>query len=224
MEQCIEDVETVAGSRANMYKFLSGVFLNPPTEEILSLISDSSFLSDLSPDFSEEVISELNQFAENYSVKIDETVQEYHNLFKVPLGQYVTPYESVYRDRRKTADGRVKGRLVGESTIAVENFYKCAGLGIDYATYKELPDHIGVELAFMQHLCEEEDKAGRSGDSELAGGYAKLQDKFLDGHLREWAPDLAGNIAHKTKNHFYIGIAGILREFVKNDLVSSEEA
>ncbi len=222
MEQCIENVETKglgtdAGSRGNMYKFLANVFLDPPTEEILSLIGDPAFLADLSESFSDDVISDLKQFAESYSGQIDETVQEYHNLFKVPLGQYVTPYESVYRDKIQGRDGKAKGRLVGESTIAVESFYKYAGLGIDYATYRELADHIGVELAFMQHLCEEQDKAGRSGDSELANGYAKLQNKFLDRHLRKWVPGLAENIARKTQKHFYKGIAAILQEFVKND-------
>src|SRR5512139_118915 len=114
-------------------------------------------------------------------------------LIAVPAGRYVTPFEDVYRGA--SVDRRL-GPLLGEHAVAVMRLYREAGGDVDQDC-KELPTHVGVELAFMSFLCGRE-AAARSGErcadavgqgAATAGAYYRgLQVRFLREHLAEWFP------------------------------------
>lgn len=138
--------------------------------------------------------------------KLENLVQEYHDLFKVPLSKYVAAYESVYRN----------GHLSGQSAVNVKKIYNTLGFRIPREHY-ELPDHLGIELAFIAVLCKEEHKAWKSKNTRLAGSVRKTEERFLNDHIIPWLPELYRKICEKTKSSFYPAMAKITLDFVLAD-------
>lgn len=213
-----------AAARANMYAFLATVFLQPPTGDLLRQITDQNFLTDLSAFFSRAAITELEEFANSASIDADlpSLRQEYLDLFAVPTGRYVTPFEDVYQGEGIEGTSE-RGPLLGERTIAVRRLYRQASAEIS-GDCKELPTHIGVELSFMGFLCEREREAiSRDGAESCAAGAGgepsarELQLRFLQKHLNVWFPQLRRAIQAKAKSRLYPGLALITEEFLARD-------
>jgi TorA maturation chaperone TorD len=217
-----------AEARANMYRFLSTVYLFPIDEDLLRRLVDEEFLDELSTLFGEQVVADLRDFAATVSLEEDlpSLRQEYMDLFAVPTGRYVTPFEDVFRG--SSAEGKgVRGPLLGERAIAVMRAYRHAGAEMDGACM-ELPTHIGVELSFMNYLCEQEAAACCSQDSgaELdrqneesanPARYRELQSRFLQEHLNDWFPQLSSTIQVSADGPLYRGLAALTEEFLSRD-------
>jgi TorA maturation chaperone TorD len=211
-----------------MYRFLSAVYLSPIEEDSLQRLVDEEFLDELSMLFGEQAVAELRDFAATVSVKEDlpSLRQEYMDLFAVPTGRYVTPFEDVFRGR--SAEGKeVRGPLLGERAIVVIRAYRRAGAEMDCGCM-ELPTHVGVELSFMNYLCEQEAAAQCSQDSVAVPDrqneksanpamYRELQSRFLQEHLNEWFPRLSSTIQVAADGPLYRGLAALTEEFLSRD-------
>jgi TorA maturation chaperone TorD len=217
-------------ARANMYRFLSAVYLSPINEDLLRRLTDDVFLDELSTLFGEQAVADLRDFAATASEEdLPSLQQEYMDLFAVPTGRYVTPYEDVFRG--SSADGKgVRGPLLGEHAIAVTRAYRGAGAEID-GDCMALPTHVGVELSFMNFLCELEAAAHRNRASgapqnrdEKASAepasYQKLQSRFLSEHLNQWFPQLSSTIQISSDGSLYRGLAVLTEEFLSRDTAS----
>lgn len=187
--------------RAHQYRFLASVYLAPPTDQLLGELKKLGLAAGDDP----EAIR-----------------REYDNLFVVPLGQYTTPYEAVYRDEREVAGKKVRGLLMGPSTVDVIQRYKRTGAQLD-SSIKELPDHIGVELAFMEFLCEREAEALEKEGSSERDLLQKEQATFLSDHLMTWLPRLVQAIHQKGRMGLYKKLATLTEETVREDLASLKE-
>jgi len=130
---------------------------------------------------------------------------EYNRLFAGPGAPRVYPYESLYRD----STGLVMGPSAGEVLQA----YRRAGLAIS-AAFKDLPDHVAVELEFMARLCCEEAGAGSAGRADLALRLKREQRSFLDAHLATWLPAMCKRVIRETTSTMYRGFAEIAAIFV----------
>ncbi len=86
-------------------------------------------------------------------------------------------YESLYVD----------GRLLGPSTLAVEQIYRAAGLQAEGA---ELPDHASLELAFLGWLAKQE-----AANPTQATTWQKLTRSFIKQHAGRWLPNLGQALA-----------------------------
>ena len=217
-----------AAARANMYRFLSAVYLFPVDEDLLRQLINHDFLDELSTLFGEQAVAELKAFASHASIDEDlqHLKQEYMDLFAVPTGRYVTPFEDVYRGGVADEE-KGKGPLLGERAIAVTRAYRSAGAAMDRAC-KELPTHVGVELSFMSFLCEREAVATCRERSDAATNgeekkptestrYRELQSRFLREHLTQWFPRLSARIQARSGKPFYRGLAVVTEEFLSRD-------
>lgn len=218
-----------AEARGDMYRFLASVYLQPLSLELVQHISDEAFLEELAVLFGDGVVAELKAFgtAANPEDEIPLLRQEYMDLFAVPLGRYVTPFEDVYRGIRQDGS-QERGPLLGERAVAAKILYREAGARVDKAC-NELPTHVGVELAFMAFLCKNEaaaiermEKKEKSGEkheaADEAGIYRQYQLKFLDEHLNAWFPQLSRAIQDKSRSGFYRGLARLTETFLAMDL------
>lgn len=145
--------------RANLYQFLAGVYLSSPSKEFVEQVLDVDLIGQTGLLLGEDTVAPLHDilgsFAGNESLA--ELQQEYMDLFIVPTGRYVTPFEDVYRGLR--LDGKQeRGPLLGDRAVSVKVFYRSTGADMDTGC-KELPTHIGIELSFMSYLCEQEQQA-----------------------------------------------------------------
>lgn len=210
--------------RANLYQFLAGAYLRSPSKEFVEQVLDVEFIEQIGLLLGEDVIAslQLNPPLFDDSESLATLQQEYMDLFVVPAGRYVTPFEDVYRGLR--LDGKQeRGPLLGERAVTVKVFYRSTGADME-KNCKELPTHIGVELSFMSYLCEQEahasaEESENDSDTELSetNVYRLWQLKFLHEHLTDWFPQLNQAIQSNAITPFYRGLAQFTEDFLELD-------
>ena len=205
-----------AKARGNMYRFLAAAFLEPPGKALVASLLADGFIEEMEEIFGAAAVDDLRQFVGGFQGDYESLDQEFQDLFMVPLGRYVTPYEAVYRDEQEVGDDRVQGLLMGPSTLAVKQLYREAGMAIS-EDFKDLPDHVGLELACMEFLCEEEARAWEQEYLDDARRMRDLQKKLLQEHLLLWVPALCGRIREKALGPFYRGIAGLTEAYLRRE-------
>lgn len=209
-----------AAARGRLYRFLAATYLRPPTGALVAPLLDDDFLAALADRFGRTAVAELTEFRSSFGGDYDVLDQEYQQLFVVPLGRYVTPYEAVYRDERVVDEEVVRGLLMGPSTVAVGALYREAGVEVA-DDLLELPDHVGLELGCMAALCDAEARAVADGDGQAAQRVRGLQRRLLDEHLLRWAPALCARVRENAPGAFYRGIAALTEAFLRQE---SEES
>jgi TorA maturation chaperone TorD len=139
----------------------------------------------------------------------EDLLVEYARLFVGPFGLQAPPYGSVYLD-----GGR---RVMGDSTMGVSRMYQEEGLsGND--EFRELPDHISVELEFMSFLIFKEIEAMEKLDLGTALEAVEKQNKFLGEFLSRWVEPFCEKIKEGTDNEFYTALAHCTSTFVGSSL------
>lgn len=83
-----------------------------------------------------------------------------------------------------------------EEMLAIKAFYQKYGIDID-ESFDDLPDHLCVELEFLQILCFREDEAEKMEDYELIASVRAVQAEFLDRFLLPFAARIS-KIANET--------------------------
>jgi len=196
----------VARQRSNVYGFLATVFGHEVSSELLQQIKDPRFMGVLS-DMGLELESDF--FEKPEEELIEELAVEYAGLFLGP-GEHISPHESVHHQRK---DGQ-SGQLWGKSTVEVKNFIESAGLDYKEA-YTGLPDHISVELEFMQQVILREEQALSEGDQEDALSCLKMEKKFIEEHLIHWIPAFCEKIINRAELPFYREMAALANDFIQ---------
>ena len=132
---------------------------------------------------------------------------EYAKLFAGPFELLAPPYGSVYLD-----DGR---RVMGDSTMEVIAMYENEGLARS-DEFKDLPDHIAVEMEFVSYMIYKEREAMEKSDLDTARKYVDKQEAFLNAFVRPWVPQFCEKIKESTDNGFYTALADCVSAFVLN--------
>lgn len=193
--------------RADAYRLLSASFYQPQ----IDILKEENLLSSLS-----KVLRNTCQPASVYADEMErlllvyteeELLVDYARLFVGPNELLAAPYGSVYID-----EGR---RLMGDSTMAVIDFYKSHGLVMGEG-FKEMPDHIVVELEFMYYLVFNEVMAIERTDFEGIQSALKAQAIFLNKFLRTWVRQFSQRIIENAETHFYKALARCLNTFIYN--------
>jgi TorA maturation chaperone TorD len=175
-----------ARERERQYRFLASLYLKPPSEVVARTLGEAGF----PPADTDASPRELEA--------------EHTALFVLPSG--VIPHEAFYLDREQRLGGRV--------TIAVEQFYRRAGIPLSNGCI-EMPDHLGLELEFMAALCKLEAELEAAGDREGRGQCVAAQRAFLEEHLSRWAPRCCEQVIAQTGLRFYQALAAYTTEFLR---------
>ena len=198
-------IET-AGHRSNIYSFLSLIFRTEVTKELLENIKERSFVSmltDMGVNFDDDFLTKPEDaLIENLAV-------EYARLFLGP-DKHISPHESVHHERN---DGDW-GVLWGRSTVEVKKFIETAGLKYK-KKYTGLPDHISVELEFMQEAARNESQAWKENKNEEAVYCLKMEKKFIEEHLLTWVPAFCDKVIADAEMPFYREMAELTKSFIE---------
>lgn len=195
----------MAKARSDVYGLLAAVFRAEPdpafirqlkSEETASTLEALGFpVASCFPDVPED------QLLEDLAV-------EYTRLFVGP-GPRISLYESV---NANTA-GRSEGALWSERTVQVKNFIE--GSGLSYADeYTGLPDHVSVELEFMQRVAASEAEAHLGGRKREADTLFNIQKTFFSEHIGDWLPTLCDKVAANAREPFYTAMADLSKAVV----------
>ncbi len=200
---------TATGERQEMYRFLAGLFLRPPTAALLALLGEGGAVA-LFPAEDEASPSpwmrEVSTFCEEIKAMPDpvgEMEAEHTALFVLPSG--VLPHEAVYVDEKKRLGGRV--------TMAVARFYEEAVIEMSGECI-EMPDHLGMELEFMARLCGLEKLFREEADLISSQVSLTLQKEFMNRHLGCWARQCCEEVMNKAGYGFYRAVAQLTLAFL----------
>jgi TorA maturation chaperone TorD len=196
----------LANFRSTIYGFLAAIYRQEVSSDLLQQIKDPQFLGVLT-----KLGIELNNgfFKKPEKELLDALAVEYARLFLGP-GKHISPHESVHHKR----DDGQWGQLWGASTAEVKKIIESSGL--EYKTeYTGLPDHISVELEFMQQVTLREEQAWHDNDKETALLCQENEKKFVDEHLFRWIPDFCDKVIQKAESPFYREIAKFTKNFIK---------
>ena len=200
--------------RSNIYGFLSSMFREEITAERLRQIKTPAIKEVLSEmGFQYEIFSQKNQ-----DQLIEDLAVEYCRLFLGP-DKHISPHESVHHQR----DDGDWGSHWGGSTVEVKKFIESAGL--DYKEeYSGMPDHVSVELEFMQEAAKREAQAIEENDWEGALYCQKMEKKFICDHLIKWVPGFCEKIISQAELSFYGDLADVTKKFIILEFEEIDEA
>lgn len=198
--------------KGDCYRFLSACFYQPDK----SLFIQENLLGNLKEGL-KRVCHPASSFVEKMEKALskytnEELLIDYAKLFVGPNELIAPPYGSVYLDKER--------KVMGDSTIKTMDIYREAGLEIS-KDFKELPDHIAVELEFMYYLIFKEVEAFRKSDIETANKFIEIQHRFLNSFLGLWIDSFSENIKNGTDNEFYKALAECASVFVMNSFPAS---
>ncbi len=200
------DTAAMARQRSDIYGFLAMVYRQEVNSDFLEQIKDPRFLG---------VLSDLGiQFDDDFFEKpekelLEDLAVEYARLFLGP-GRHISPHESIHHEK----DNSKWGQLWGDATVEVKKFIETTGL--DYQPdYKGLPDHISVELEFMQQLTLREEQAWGDSDTDGAAYCRKIEEKFIEEHMVPWVPAFCEKVMQEAELPFYKNLAAITRNFIE---------
>ena len=201
-----KNFKELAEYRSSIYGFIAAVYRQEVTSELLRQIKAQQF---------QEVLSSLgvklnNGFFQNAEKELLENLAiEYTRLFVGP-GKHISPHESVHHKK----EGVQSGQLWGELTAQVKNIIESSGLEYE-SEYTGMPDHISVELEYMQRVIRREVQAWENEDEVTARLCQKNEKKFVDEHLLGWIPDFCEKVIKTAEMPFYREMARLTRSFIE---------
>jgi len=161
-------------------------------------------LKQVSPDAS-VFVGEMEKSFSKYSEK--ELNVDYAKLFVGPNDLLAPPYGSVYLDGSR--------RVMGDSTMEIIKLYEEQGLVMD-GDFKNLPDHITVELEFVYYLIFKEIEALEKSDIAGAIAFINQQKLFLDRFLKRWIEPFCDKMREGASSGFYRALADCACAFIKD--------
>ena len=201
-----ENIKELAEHRSSIYGFLAAIYRQELTSELLQQMKGSRF---------QEILSTLGIELSNGFFKkpekelLENLAVEYAYLFIGP-GKHISPHESVHHQK----EGVPSGQLWGELTAEVKRIIESAGL--EYKSeYTGMPDHISVELEFMQQVVQREAQAWEANDDETARLCLKNEKIFIGEHLGGWIPDFCEKVIEAAEVPFYREMARLTRSFIE---------
>lgn len=201
----LEKLIETSRQRINIYGFLALIYRSEVGETVLQHIKKPAFQS---------VLSTMGAALEDEFLKkpeneiIEELAIEYTRLFVGP-GKHISPHESVHHER---GDGDW-GTLWGKSTIEVKQFIEASGL--EYKSdYHGIPDHISVELEFMQEAVKSEEQALKEQDKDGAAYCLSMEKQFIEEHLSKWIPLFCDKVIAEAELSFYKEIARLTKYII----------
>ncbi len=224
-------------NRSGLFQVLASLYLQLPDKEknsqVLKLLKEGQEIF-IEIDFSKLIsqLEDINSRIKDESKQIEDIKQEYYNHLFVPVAtNYIPPYESAVRDaskefksKKRNSGGWKYNKLWGDYAHGVALCYKSVGFDpsqmniIDEWKQKNIPDHIGFELAFMSYLCEAEHNAMLNEESsDTIKQWYNLQTQFLVKHLNEFSKSYY-IISKENANSFYLSLIETVVAYVNWDI------
>lgn len=190
-------------ARANIYRILSGAFLEEPSVEYLDAIRSPEVAISLKglgvafgPDFTAAQTEQLQE----------ELAHEYAVLFVVTGG--CPAVESI----------RLYGRFQQQPFFEMREIYQRAGFKVSGGRFMVFDDQLGAMLMFVAEMLERAADALAAGKQSEYVATVKTIKRFWALHLGKWVRGYASLLERATEYSFYREIAKLLGNFAEWEL------
>ena len=195
-------------ARENLSRLLSACYYEPGPEFAEEKVFDSMLQAATRLD--PQLAALAGQLGEDYAAEGQEALLlDYTRLFLGPNHIAAKPYGSIWLEGQNT--------VMGDSTMAVQKLYEQGGFDMN-EDFREVPDHIAVELEFLYLLVYRENEAARKGEPEALRAMAALRKHFLEEHLGRWIGPFTSAVIAGAQCGFYRRLAELSDRFVKMEL------
>jgi TorA maturation chaperone TorD len=141
-----------------------------------------------------------------------ELLIDYVRLFHGPPKALAQPYASVWLSMTTQT-------VMEDSTVAVMELYREAGFDMA-EDFRDLPDHISVQLECLYALLFREAQACRDGQAEFQRAAAALRRRLLQDHLSGWLAQFAEAVIAQAQTPFYRLLAELTRDYIALEVSS----
>ena len=192
-------------AKADVCRLLSACYYEPGPEFVEEKLFDSLLIAanQLDPVLGGSAL----QLKESFECdSLEELLVDYSKLFLGPGHTLAPPYESAWRD--KNSDDPM------DSVQALIELYDDGGFAID-PDFRDLPDHVAVELEFLYTLIFQQAAAMRSGDRKALDHAKALQWSLQTRHMDAWLGAFVDALRENAQCSFYRDLATITAEFMR---------
>ncbi len=190
--------------KATVYRLLSACYYQPEPafheENVFGQLTDA--LCHIDSHLAETAKTMDTEFKETAQ---DELLLDYSRLFLGPFDIFAKPYGSVYIDGEKV--------VMGDSTINALASYSEADFAVA-EDFREMPDHVAVELEFLYLLTCRQNDALAHKESEQLRFWSDIKTNFLKNHLGSWVSRFCQNIREHSETNFYYNLAELTEQYI----------
>jgi TorA maturation chaperone TorD len=205
LEALSTGVTEQAEARQEFCRFLAGCYYEPGPEFAEERLFESMLetAQRISPELAEHA-RRLGQAFE--AADLQDLLVDHTRLFLGAPQALAKPYASVWL----TAEPE----LMQDSAIELLRLYEQGGFEID-PEFRDLPDHVAVELEFLYLLSFQQNQALARGDEQALQAVAVLRTAFLVGHLGRWLGGFILAVHDHAQSDFYRELAELTELFVR---------
>jgi TorA maturation chaperone TorD len=199
-----DPVPDPALARADLCRFLSACFYEPGPEFSEERMFESMELA--AAPFGAGLVDAVRRLADAFGAESpDDLKVDYARVFLGPVAAPARPYGSVWLEP--------DAGLMQASTMAVLELYREAGFDLA-DDFRELPDHIAVELEFLYVLTFRQAQAREAGDVQQQARFESLARRLLETHLARWVEPFTDALSRSASTRFYRELADVTRRVV----------
>lgn len=194
-----------AAAREDLCRFLAGCYYEPGPEFAEERLFES--MQAAAGRIDPELAAHAQRLGEAFSASsLQDLLVDYTRLFLGAPQALARPYASVWLSGEPG--------VMQDSTMALLKLYEQGGLAIA-DDFRELPDHVAVELEFLYLLTHQLHRAQADDDAEALQAVQVLRTAFLDGHLGRWLGGFTLAVREHAQTDFYRELAELTELFVR---------
>jgi len=191
-------------ARENLSRLLAACYYQPGPEFAEEQLFDSMLAA--ATRIHPALAAYAKRLGEDFSAEgYQALLLDYTRLFLGPNHIIAKPYGSVWLEGGNT--------VMGESTMAVQALYQEGGFDMS-EEFREVPDHVAVELEFLYLLIYRENEAQRNGEAEALREKAALRKRFLDEHLGRWIGPFTAAMRDGAQSGYYRQLAELTGRYI----------
>jgi TorA maturation chaperone TorD len=192
-------------AREELCRFLAGCYYEPGPEFAEERLFDSivAAAQRIGPELAEHAQRLAAAFA---AAPLETLLVDYTRLFLGAPQALAKPYASVWLSGQP--------ELMQDSVDALLQMYAQGGFDID-PDFKDLPDHVAVELEFLYLLNYQINRAPDEGGDVERQSLQALRSAFLSGHLGRWLGGFILAVHDHAQSDFYRELAELTELFVR---------
>ena len=203
-----------AVAREDLCRFLAGCYYEPGPEFAEERLFES--MQAAAQRIDPELAAHAQRLGQAFAASnLQDLLVDYTRLFLGAPQALAKPYSSVWLTGQP--------ELMQDSAMELLKLYEQGGFEID-PEFRDLPDHVAVELEFLYLLTYQQNQARAYGDDQALQTVELLRTAFLIGHMGRWLGPFILAVHDNAQCEFYRELAEFTELFVRLEVQRQDTA